>query len=332
MNDSCAPGTDQFLSGDHAVPKIVISRCIEFDNCRYDGRTVESSWVRKLAKDAEFIPVCPECSIGLGVPRQPVLLVSDEDQIQFIQPHGSGDLSEVINRFSLSFLNSCDEVDGFILKSKSPSCGINDVKLYIPESMDVEFSRNGTGIFSQHVIRMFPYHPMINEINMENPEHRDYFLSRVFTLASFRNAIDAMHSSNTVFPLIRFHRQNEIFLKSFDRNMFRQLDSTVKQMVGDSCNHKLPILIKKYHVCFLEILSSGFVHSSRDMVILDISAIIQEHLCKTERIQLCSFIINYFEGNVDLLSMRAHLRSIALKYNISYLLEQTFFNPYPMSL
>ena len=332
MNDHYVPGTDVILSGDHAVPKIVISRCIEFDNCRYDGRIVDSSWVRELAKYAEFIPVCPECSIGLGVPRQPVLLVSDEDRIRFIQPAGSGDLSEEVNRFSLFFLNSCDGIDGFMLKSKSPSCGINDVKLYTPGSMDVEFSRDGTGIFSQHVIRMFPYHPVINEVNMEDPECRDCFLSRIFTLASFRNAIDAVHRSNTVFPLMRFHRQNEFLLKSFDRSMFRQLDSIVKQMPGDLSKHKLSTLMNKYNICFLEVLSSGNVRSSRDRTLLDVSAIIQDHLCKIERLQLCSFIIRYFEGNVDSLSIRIYLISIALKHNISYLLKQTFFNPYPLGL
>jgi uncharacterized protein YbbK (DUF523 family) len=59
-----------------ARPKIVISKCIEFDHCRYDGSLIPSDFVNALKPHADFIPVCPEVEIGLGVPRRSLRIVS----------------------------------------------------------------------------------------------------------------------------------------------------------------------------------------------------------------------------------------------------------------
>ena len=45
-------------------PNIVISRCIEFDHCRYDGSMIASDFVAALKPHAHFIPVCAEMEIG----------------------------------------------------------------------------------------------------------------------------------------------------------------------------------------------------------------------------------------------------------------------------
>ena len=56
-------------------PCIVISRCIEFDPCRYDGSKIPSPTVARLKSFADCIPVCPEVEIGLGTPRATVRIV-----------------------------------------------------------------------------------------------------------------------------------------------------------------------------------------------------------------------------------------------------------------
>lgn len=113
-----------------AKPKVVLSKCIEFANCRYDGSMIASDFVTALEPHVDFIPVCAEMEIGLGVPRDSIRIVSIKGEQRLIQPTTGQDVSEKMRDFSTHFLSSLPEVDGFILKYRSPSCGMKDIKVY----------------------------------------------------------------------------------------------------------------------------------------------------------------------------------------------------------
>jgi uncharacterized protein YbbK (DUF523 family) len=100
-------------------PIVVISKCITFSPVRWDGTIIASKFVEKLKPHVEFIPICPEIEVGLGVPRSPIRLVSRNGDIRLIQPSTGLDLTEKMEEFAERFLNSLDRVDGFILKSAS---------------------------------------------------------------------------------------------------------------------------------------------------------------------------------------------------------------------
>jgi uncharacterized protein YbbK (DUF523 family) len=101
-------------------PKIVISKCIEHDHCRYDGSMIPSDFVKALEPHVDFIPVCAEMEIGLGVPRDTVRIVSVDGEIRLMQPATNLDMTDKMRDFSNRFLISLPEVDGFILKFRSP--------------------------------------------------------------------------------------------------------------------------------------------------------------------------------------------------------------------
>ncbi|RMF90465.1 MAG: DUF523 domain-containing protein, partial [Nitrospinota bacterium] len=115
---------------EESKPVVVISKCLEIAPCRYNGEMITDSFVQKLAPHVTFIPVCPEVEIGLGVPRHPIRLVTSQGETRLIQPATGQDLSASMQAFSRDFLSTLDEVDGFILKSRSPSCGLRDSKRY----------------------------------------------------------------------------------------------------------------------------------------------------------------------------------------------------------
>jgi uncharacterized protein YbbK (DUF523 family) len=111
-------------------PRLVMSACLEMEACRYNGQSIRARFVPRLAEHVELIPVCPEVEIGLGVPRPPVRLVSDGDEVRMVQPATGRDLTGAMAGFSRTFLDGLQEVDGFLLKSRSPSCGPKDVALF----------------------------------------------------------------------------------------------------------------------------------------------------------------------------------------------------------
>jgi uncharacterized protein YbbK (DUF523 family) len=65
-----------------AKPILLVSKCLEFDNCRYDGNRLNSPIVYKLQKFVDFIKVCPEVAIGLGVPRIPIRMINIDKSLR----------------------------------------------------------------------------------------------------------------------------------------------------------------------------------------------------------------------------------------------------------
>jgi uncharacterized protein YbbK (DUF523 family) len=156
-----------------ARPTVVISRCIDFDSCRYNGKVIRASLREKLEPLVELRPICPELEIGLGVPRDPVVLERHESGTSMIQPSTGRDLTEAMRSFSARFLDSLGDVDGFILKSRSPSCAVRDYE-------------DGPGLFAAHVLERFPHAAVEDEARLADEAVRRDFLDKVFAAASAR--------------------------------------------------------------------------------------------------------------------------------------------------
>ena len=157
-------------------PRVVISRCIDFDSCRYNGKVIRASLREKLEPLVELRPICPELEIGLGVPRDPVVLERGESGTRMIQPSTGRDLTGAMRSFSTRFLDDLDEVDGFILKSRSPSCAVRDYD-------------GGPGLFATHVRERFPGAVIEDEARLADERVRESFLKKLFEHAASRHAV-----------------------------------------------------------------------------------------------------------------------------------------------
>jgi len=119
--------------------------------------------VDELRTEVDFIPVCPECEIGLGMPRPPIRLVQKNAALALIQPETSLDLTAAMVDFAEKFLQSLAQVDGFLLKRKSPSCGLAGIPVYAAPESEIPTHKNGTGFFAEAVSRYFPDIPKVDE-------------------------------------------------------------------------------------------------------------------------------------------------------------------------
>jgi len=159
-------------------PIIVVSRCLGFAVCRWNGATIENSLVKDLGKSVEFITVCPECEIGLGVPRHPIIMVQKDSGLVLVQPATGADLTEQMETFSHNFLDSLDRVDGFLLKRKSPSCGVANVPIFADPDAEQPIEK-GPGFFAQSVFERFPDTPIEDESCLEDLSRRVKWLKSV---------------------------------------------------------------------------------------------------------------------------------------------------------
>jgi len=160
-------------------PVVIISKCLGFAHCRYNGQIIPDEFVEKLKPYVEFRPVCPEVEIGLGVPRDPIRVILTDEKFRLIQPATGADVTGKMVDFAESFLNSADEIDGFILKSRSPSCGLKDVKIYTG-LMDDNFVSKGSGFFARAVLDKFPNLAIEDEDRLKNYTIRKHFLTTLF--------------------------------------------------------------------------------------------------------------------------------------------------------
>ena len=109
------------MSVRHPEPIVVVSQCLGFKNCRYNGQTVHDRFVEKLGEHVKYITVCPEEEIGLGTPRDPVRIGQTDNGIRMVQPATGKDYTGEMSGFAESFLGSIEHADGFIMKNRSPS-------------------------------------------------------------------------------------------------------------------------------------------------------------------------------------------------------------------
>ncbi len=149
-----------------------------FDQCRYDGAMIHDEFIDQLKPFVEFRTVCPELAIGLGVPRDPIRIIKQENRLRLIQPASGREISEEMNAFSTGFLLSLSAIDGFILKSRSPSCGIDNVDMFssVENQNPIE---KGRGFFARAIYEHFPHLPTADECHLKNQIIRENFLKSI---------------------------------------------------------------------------------------------------------------------------------------------------------
>lgn len=148
--------------GSRPKPRVVVSRCLGFEACRWNAEIIRSQTVNELRHHVEFVTVCPEQDIGLGVPRKPIDLVLVGGEVHVIQKETGRDLTDDLKGFSEAFLERLGAVDGFILKSRSPSCGRGTTKIHDGSGVNI-----GSGVFASCVENRYPDHVILDEGELE---------------------------------------------------------------------------------------------------------------------------------------------------------------------
>ena len=189
-------------------PIVVVSSCLNFENVRYNGQVVPSKIVADLERHLTYKKVCPETGIGLGVPREPIRIVKVGKELRLIQHVTNRDVTDEMNAFTRTFLDELGEVDGFILKSRSPTMGLKGIKVYSDIKKGAPVVERCSGFFAGAVAERYAGFPLEDEGRLINKKIREHFLTRIFLFAAYReakkeNRLDAFHQRNTM--LFRFY-------------------------------------------------------------------------------------------------------------------------------
>jgi uncharacterized protein YbgA (DUF1722 family)/uncharacterized protein YbbK (DUF523 family) len=304
-------------------PRVVASKCIEFAPCRYNGAMISDEFVRHLKAFVTFEPVCPEMEVGLGCPRDPIRVVSSGGQLHLVQPTTGRDMTEAMANFAAAHLAALGPVDGFILKGRSPSCGIKDVKIYSGPEQKMP-SATGRGLFAQAVVDRFPDLPVEEEGRLTNFLLREHFLTRIFTLAEFRD----LAGRGTIRDLVRFHAVNKGLLMAYHQAEMRVMGRLV-------ANHDQKSDAEIYAV-YGEHLARALARPPRFTSIINVLmhalGYVSDRLSAGEKAFFLDALEKYRAGRVPLSVATTLVKAWAVRFDVPTLLDQTYLEPYPETL
>lgn len=309
---------DEFLK-----PKVIISKCIEFEHCRWNGNIIKSNIVRVLKPYVEFHATCPEVEIGLGVPRDPIRVIKSE-RLELIQPSTMKKFTKNMELFAESYLNSLDNIDGFLLKFKSPSCGLFETKYFFDEKPGSAVIEKGAGLFGREVLKNYPNLAIETEARLTNFRIREHWLTKLYILRNFRE----VKNSESYQKLIDFQSRNKFLLMAYNQNLMRKMG----KIVANPLKKQFDFIIGEYEQHLKSSLSRPPLYTSHINVLMHSLGYFKKLLSSQEKAFFLDELEKYRAGWIPLFILIELIRSWIARKENQYLRQQSYFNPYPPEL
>ncbi|WP_411703705.1 YbgA family protein [Edaphovirga cremea] len=308
-------------------PVIGISGCLTGSAVRFDGGHKRMSFVMDgLAQWVTFKPVCPEMAIGLPVPRPALRLVqatTGDINMRFSHaPHD--DVTEKMAEFTASYLPQLDNLSGFIVCAKSPSCGMERVRLY--DEKGNRGRKEGIGLFTGVLLEKYPWLPVEEDGRLHDPILRENFVERVFALHEL-NILRA--NGLTRRALLDFHSRYKLQLLAHHQAGYREIGPFVASLHEWDDLDTFFIVYREKLMALLKKLASRKNHTN---VLMHIQGYFRNQLTSRQRGELRDVILHYRDGLLPILAPLTLLKHYLAEYPDQYLLTQNYFSPYPENL
>jgi len=308
---------------DDTKPTVVVSRCLGFCKCRYNGDVISDPFVRELQSFVNFVAVCPEVDIGLGIPRNPVRLLLQDGKVELYQSAEEKTYTEAMRQYSDGFFATVGPVHGFILKGRSPSCGIKDVKIYKGKDKGAA-SEKGVGIFASYAMEFAKDRPVEEEGRLTNYAIREHFLTRLFTFFRFEKCVEAGRMRD----LIAFHAAHKYLLLAYNQSQYRTLGSIVANHDKKSFAEVAALYGEHLGKALARLPSrSNFINTFQH-----IFGYFSDQISPREKTFLLDRFQKFREEKIHGSVVINLLHTYVIQYNKEYLLDQVIWMPYPEEL
>ena len=310
---------------DH-TPRLGISQCLLGDTVRYDGGHKRDAFLTDvLAPFVEWIPVCPEVEAGLGTPREAMHLAGDPDAPQLLTIRTHINHTRTLQAFSqrrVQELQECD-LDGYIFKKNSPSCGVHRVKVYTEKGQP---SKQGTGIFSAAFQKAFPLLPVEEEGRLTDAMLRENFIERIFCYRRWKTLFQQSRISRGA--IVQFHTRHKYLLLTHSRSHYHDLG----QLIAKAGQYTPGDLASRYGAMFMDALKVKATVRKHVNVLQHLAGHLKTQLSTSERAELQETIQDYQRHftplAVPLTLIKHYVRILA----VPYLGDQVYLNPHPKEL
>lgn len=302
-----------------------ISTCLLGKEVRHDGGHKHSRYCTQvLSKHFEFRSICPELEAGLGVPRPAIHLREYPEGLRLIETKGTADHTDAMQSFIDEVMPSLANLRGYILMAKSPSCGMERIKIHNEEGRVVH--RDGRGMFAEALIKAFPLMPVEEEGRLNDDMLRENFIERVFAYDDWMQNVTGDKLSPQA--LIEFHTRHKFQLLAHSERIYRQLGP----MLGDLKSEPLPELADRYIHRFMEAMSQQVSRGSHVNAMQHLMGYLRDSMANEDRKVLMEQIEAYHRGEIPLVVPMTLLRMAQRREPVDYLHTQHYLTPYPDEL
>jgi uncharacterized protein YbgA (DUF1722 family)/uncharacterized protein YbbK (DUF523 family) len=305
--------------------RLGISACLLGQNVRYDGGHQLDRFLRDtLGQFVDYVPVCPEVEMGLPIPRQTLRLIQAPDGPRLVFSKSGEDVTDRMTTWAQKRLSSLEKEDlcGFIFKGRSPSSGMERVKLYDRYGVP---AKTGIGLFARLFMGYFPLLPVEEDGRLHDPRLRENFIEAIFT---FRRWRDLLATGATAEALIAFHARHKLLFMSHSVDLARHMGRLAAR-AGELPNDRLQDAYQQLLMQTVRTLATPAKHSN---VLQHALGYFKRQLSGDEKQEMLQLIEQYRQGKVPLSVPLTLLNHYVRKYQPPWLNEQIYLHPHPVEL
>ena len=262
--------------------KIGISSCLLGQNVRYDGgHSLDRFLSDTLGQFVEYVPVCLEVETGFSVPRETMHLTGDPENPRLVTTKTNIDHTDRMVRWAKKRLKSLEDEQlcGFIFKSKSPSSGMERVKVYNEKGMPV---KKGVGIFARAFIDYFPLIPVEEDGRLHDPLLRENFIERIFSHKRWRGHLKKKKSLGS---LLDFHTRHKMLVLSHSEKNYRIMG----KLLAEGKKYNINKLYSAYEALLTDSLRLKTTIKKHTNVLQHMIGFFKKYLSKEEKTGIPSY-------------------------------------------
>jgi uncharacterized protein YbgA (DUF1722 family) len=260
----------------------------------------------------------------MGTPREALRLVRHQGSVRMITTRTGVDHTRAMNRWARQRVQQLarENLSGYVLKSKSPSCGMERVKVFNEQGAA---SPSGRGLFADVLLNRFPSLPVEEEGRLTDPVLRENFIERVF---AYRHLEDFFAGRWTIGSLVAFHAGHKMALLAHSTTGYRRLG----QLVAAAAEVTRKELSAQYRQQFMTVMRVTATRGRHANVLMHMAGHLKQRLDEGAKRELLETIDEYRRGLVPLVVPMTLLRHHVRQYSVGYLADQSYLDPHPDEL
>ena len=306
--------------------RLGVSACLLGEPVRFDGGHQRDPFLTdRFGRFVEWVPVCPEQEAGFGTPREAMRLVGCANDLRLVTVRTKRDVTDQLRHAVGRPVDALagQALDGFVLKKDSPSCGLTRVKVY--DALGGPGQRQGRGLFAAALVERLPMLPVEEEGRLADPRIREHFVERVFAGRRLRVLL-----VGTPRPadLMQFHARHKLLLLAHSPSAY----STLGRLVAGVRRRSVEGTVTEYARTFAAALARRTTRSRHVNVLQHMAGYFRRLVSDDARRDLAGAIDDYQRELVPLVVPIRLIAHYTRRYDVRYLAEQIYLDPYPREL
>jgi uncharacterized protein YbgA (DUF1722 family)/uncharacterized protein YbbK (DUF523 family) len=293
------------------------------EQVRWDGGHKCNQWLAdQLQRFVQYYPVCPEVESGFGVPREPLCLMGDPRVPRLVTSRTRQDHTGRMLQWARRRLRELEgaDVDGFVFKDGSPSCGTAGVQVYRIHKKGRATTR-AYGVFAGMFMEHFPLIPVEGDGRLQKPQLRENFIERCVVMKEWRDILRQHRRSRG--ELEQFHSKHKLLILSHSPRHYRIMGELVAHATG----MPMTSLYAEYQHLLMEALRLKATPAKHATVLQHIARYLKKQLSSDQRQRLWEAIDGYRRGQVPLSVPISRVNRYVRLFDNVYLKGQHYLHP-----